>query len=175
MQSTPSFKKSAGHKKRRIGRLPFCQFDRREWMERIKHLSRSVFFILLAFLIIASCSGAQIQKEETTGVYHRVKKGETAYSIARVYNIKLQDLAHVNDIPDPALIKEGTILFIPGAKHVIEDVMTYVKDMDNKAKSSGANKSAIPAEMVTAENGKTSTEVLNETGVDKKPETKTGW
>src|SRR4030043_195771 len=135
MQSNPSFKKSAGHKKRRIGRLPFCQFDRREWMERIKHLSRSVFFILLAFLIIASCSGAQIQKEETTGVYHRVKKGETAYSIARVYNIKLRDLAHVNDIPDPALIKEGTVLFIPGAKHLIEDVMIYVKDMDAKAKS----------------------------------------
>lgn len=142
-------------------------------MERIKHLSRSVFFILLAFLIIASCSGAQIQKEETTGVYHRVKKGETAYSIARVYNIKLRDLAHVNDIPDPALIKEGTVLFIPGAKHLIEDVMIYVKDMDANVKSSGVDKSAVPAETVTGENGKTSTKALNETGADKKPEIKT--
>lgn len=144
-------------------------------MERIKYLSRSAFFILLAFLMIASCSGPQIQKEETTGVYHRVKKGETAYSIARVYNIKLQDLAHVNNIPDPALIKEGTVLFIPEAKHVIEDVMAYVKDKDMgaKTKSNGADKSTMPAEKITGENGKTSSEALKENEADKKPETKT--
>jgi len=142
-------------------------------MERIKHLSRSVFFILLVFLLIVSCSGAQIMKEETTGVYHRVKKGETAYSIARVYNIKLQDLAHINGITDPALIKEGTVLFIPAAKHVIEDVMTYVKDMDAKVKSSGADKSAMPAEKITGENGKILPQALKENEADKKPETKT--
>lgn len=142
-------------------------------MERIKHKSRSAFFILLALLIIASCSGVQMQKGETTGVYHRVKKGETAYSIARAYNIKLQDLAYINDIPDPALLKEGTVLFIPEAKHVIEDVMTYVKDMNAKAKSSGADKSTMTAETITGENGKTSSEALNEKEADKKPETKT--
>ncbi|OGP88214.1 MAG: hypothetical protein A2031_04710 [Deltaproteobacteria bacterium RBG_19FT_COMBO_43_11] len=141
-------------------------------MERIKHLSGLVLFILLTLLIIASCSGSQIHIEETTGVYHRVKKGETAYSIARAYNIKLQDLAHVNDIPDPALLKEGTVLFIPEARYVIEDVMTYVKDMDVKAKPSSADKSAMPAETVTGENGKTSPEALNENETDKKLETK---
>jgi lipoprotein NlpD len=142
-------------------------------MERIKLLSRSALFILLAFLIIVSCSGAQVQKEKTTGVYHRVKKGETAYSIARVYNIKLHDLAHLNGISDPSVIKEGTILFIPGAKYVIEDVMTSVKGTDAKAKANGADKSEIPAEKSTGENGKTSPDVLKEKEADKKSETKT--
>jgi lipoprotein NlpD len=142
-------------------------------MERIKNILRSVFLVLLAFLIIASCSGAQIQKQETTGVYHRVKKGQTAYSIARAYNLKLQDLAQINNISDPALIKEGAVLFIPGAKHVIEDVMTYVKDIDTKVKSNGADKSVMPAEKIAEEKGKEILERKKDNEPDNKPEIKT--
>ena len=101
-------------------------------MARIKNLLPAFIITLLVLGIIFSCSGPQIREEQTLGVYHRVKKGETAYSIARVYNIKLQDLADINNIEDPSLIKEGAVLFIPGAKYVIEDVMTYVKEIDTK-------------------------------------------
>jgi lipoprotein NlpD len=89
------------------------------------------FFCILFFLqLTISCSGSQVQKTQAKGVYHRVKKGETAWSIARAYNIKLQDLAEINNIEDPALVKEDTIIFIPDAKQVIDDVMTHAKSMD---------------------------------------------
>ncbi|MBN1474708.1 MAG: M23 family metallopeptidase [Syntrophaceae bacterium] len=104
-------------------------------MERLKKLLFIVIIISMAFSIFSSCSGSQIRNEQATGVYHRVKKGETAYSISRVYNIKLQDLADINNISDPAVIKEGTVLFIPGAKYVIEDVMAQVKEIDKNSTS----------------------------------------
>ncbi len=99
-------------------------------MERLKKLFLLIIIIFMAFSIFSSCSGSQIRNEQATGVYHRVKKGETAYSISRVYNIKLHHLADINNISDPAFIKEGTVLFIPGAKNVIEDVMAHVKEID---------------------------------------------
>jgi lipoprotein NlpD len=141
-------------------------------MERIKNILISVFFVLLAFLMIASCSGAQIQKQKTTGVYHRVKKGETAYSIARAYNLKLQDLAQINNISDPSLIKAGSVLFIPEAKYVIEDVMTYVKDIDPKAKLNSADKSVMPAEKIVEEKGKKILQKQKDNETDKKQEIK---
>jgi lipoprotein NlpD len=92
------------------------------------------FFCVLFFLqLIISCSGSQVQKTQAKGVYHRVKKGETVWSIARAYNIKLQDLAEINNIEYPALVKENTIIFIPDAKQVIDDVMTNAKIMDPPA------------------------------------------
>ncbi len=97
------------------------------------------FFCILFFLqLTISCSGSQVQKPQAVGVYHRVKKGETAWSIARAYNIKLQDLAEINNIEDPALVKEDTIIFIPDAKQVIDDVMTHAKSMDAQVNPTAA-------------------------------------
>ncbi len=115
--------------------MPFCKPDRGERMERLKHLLFSSLLIFLALLFIPSCSGTQVQKEPAKGVYHRVKKGETAWSIARAYRIKLQDLAEINDISDPNLLKEGAVIFIPDANQVIDDVMTYVKNLDAASKT----------------------------------------
>ena len=91
------------------------------------------FCIFFPLQLTISCSGSQVQKTQAKGVYHRVKKGETAWNIARAYNIKLQDLAEINNIEDPALIKEDTIFFIPDANQVIDDVMTHAKSMDAPA------------------------------------------
>ncbi|MGB4207316.1 MAG: M23 family metallopeptidase [Smithellaceae bacterium] len=98
-------------------------------MERIKNLF--ITTIVLASLVFFSCSGPQIKEQRSTGVYHPVKKGETLYSIARVYNIDLQELARINGIEDVSVLKEGTVLFIPEAKHVIEDVMTSSRTPEN--------------------------------------------
>ena len=89
------------------------------------------FFCVLFFMqLTISCCVSQEQKTLAKGVYHRVKKGETIWSIARAYNIKLQDLAEINNIEDPALVKEDTIIFMPGAKQVIDDVMNHPKNID---------------------------------------------
>jgi lipoprotein NlpD len=142
-------------------------------MEKLKHLLFSSLLIFLALIFIPSCSGTQVQKEPAKGVYHRVKKGETAWSIARAYHIKLQDLAEINDISDLNLLAEGAVIFIPEAKQVIDDVMTYVKDLDAASKTAatadGADKVKGSAEIINGEKGKSSTETKPVT--DKKIET----
>lgn len=85
-------------------------------------LSLLVLPIILALFM--SCSAPQVQKSQTKGVYHVVKKGETVYSIARAYSISLQDVAEINNISDVSSLKEGMVIFIPDANQVIDDVMT---------------------------------------------------
>ena len=96
------------------------------WYQILVCFLCSLFFMQLSI----SCSISQAQKTQAKGVYHRVKKGETVWSIARAYNIKLQDLAEINNIEDPTLVKEDTIIFIPDAKQVIDDVMIHPKNID---------------------------------------------
>lgn len=111
-------------------------------MEGIKktiHISKPfayICFVLLISVFLASCSApsSYVQKEPAKGIYHRVKKGETFWNIARSYHIKIQDLAEVNNINNPALIEEGSVLFIPDANQVIDDVMVSVKTMDAESK-----------------------------------------
>lgn len=83
----------------------------------------------MAFLLLLaiSCTGPQTQPTPPKGVYHIVKKGETAYSIARAYSISLQTLAEINNIQDISQIKEGQVIFIPDADQVIEDVMVQAR------------------------------------------------
>lgn len=48
------------------------------------------------------------------GIKHTVKSGETLGTIARIYGVKQGDIAVANNISDPAKIKAGTELLIPG-------------------------------------------------------------
>lgn len=45
---------------------------------------------------------------------HTVKNGEALSTIAKTYGVSLKDLAIANNIPDPAKVKAGTELVIPG-------------------------------------------------------------
>lgn len=103
--------------------------------EKLSKLFFCFFCVIFIFQLIISCSWSQVHKKYTKGVYHQVKKGETAWSIARAYHVKLQDLAEANNIEDPSLIKEDAIVFIPDADKVIDDVMLYAKNMDDAANS----------------------------------------
>ncbi len=68
--------------------------------------------VLLAALILAGlfpgCSRG-------TGVYHRVERGQTAYRIAKAYEIDLDALLETNGIDDPRTLQAGQLLWIPGA------------------------------------------------------------
>ncbi len=64
---------------------------------------------LLMLLLLIACS---------RGVYHTVKPGQNLYRISRAYNVDKSYLARVNGISDPAMIKVGTRLYIPGAGKV---------------------------------------------------------
>jgi murein DD-endopeptidase MepM/ murein hydrolase activator NlpD len=53
-------------------------------------------------------------KATTAGATHVVQKGETLWKIARHYQVNPNELARVNGISDPTLLKIGTSLNIPG-------------------------------------------------------------
>jgi lipoprotein NlpD len=114
------------------------------------------FFLFIAALFLpVGCANSQVQKSQASGVYHIVKKGETLYGIARAYSAGMQDLAEVNNIADAASIREGSVIFIPNADQVIEDVIVSAgkaaadTNREEKAKDikpSGGQPSSKPAE-----------------------------
>lgn len=83
--------------------------------------------LLLIGVTIVSCSGYQVRSERSRGVYHRVKSGETLYAIAKAYHIKLQDLAEINNISKADQIETDSVIFIPDASQIVDDVMTAAR------------------------------------------------
>ncbi|MBI4633247.1 MAG: M23 family metallopeptidase [Deltaproteobacteria bacterium] len=82
-----------------------------------------LFFLVVCF---AGCSGYVIKADRPKGVYHRIKKGETLWSIARAYHVHVQDIAETNNIDNPSLIETNQVIFIPTAKQIIDDVMSAI-------------------------------------------------
>ncbi len=88
--------------------------------------------VLLAFLFLLflACSGPgiSVKPEANKGIYHRVKKGETLWSISKTYHIDLQELAEINNIINPALIETGDAIFIPGADQILETPTSELRE-----------------------------------------------
>ena len=66
-------------------------------------------FLLLIFSVFLFFSCAA-----PFGVYHRVKKDETLYSIAKLYGTSVDNLEKNNNIPDAKKIQVGDYIFVPG-------------------------------------------------------------
>jgi lipoprotein NlpD len=86
--------------------------------------------LLLVGAMLISCSGYSVRGSRPRGVYHRVKSGETLSAIAKAYQIKLQDLAEINNISRPDQIETDSVIFIPDATQVVDDVLTAVRSKD---------------------------------------------
>ena len=54
------------------------------------------------------------------GVFHRVVRGQTLYTIARTYGVALDEIIEVNEISDPHQLEVDRLLFIPGAEAIQE-------------------------------------------------------
>lgn len=93
---------------------------------RINMAWRLIITTCLIANLLCSCT---VFHMKTKGVYHRVKNGETLWSIAKAYDIKIQELAEANNITDPNLIGSDSVLFIPDADQVIDDVMSSVSEI----------------------------------------------
>lgn len=50
-----------------------------------------------------------------TGLYHTVVRDETLSGIAKAYKVDLQQLAELNNLKPPYLIRENMKIFVPGA------------------------------------------------------------
>ncbi|MBA4421684.1 MAG: hypothetical protein C0390_01135 [Syntrophus sp. (in: bacteria)] len=90
-------------------------------------LDRKLVSLLLIGLTLLSCSGYPVRSDRSRGVYHRVKSGETLLAIARAYHVNLQDLAEINNISKPDQIETDSVIFIPDASHVVDDVITAAR------------------------------------------------
>jgi lipoprotein NlpD len=91
---------------------------------------RKVVALLLIGAMLLSCAGYSVRGTRPRGVYHRVKSGETLSAIARAYNVKLQDLAEINNIDRPDQIEADSVIFVPDATQVVDDVQITVRARD---------------------------------------------
>ena len=73
----------------------------------------------------------QLPEPERTGVYHKVKKGETLWRIAKTYNVSIADIIRVNNIPKAATIEKDQLVFIPGVV-AVKDVVLETDDSQNE-------------------------------------------
>ncbi len=67
------------------------------------------FIFLLLFALLAACAARQ-----GSGIYHTVKKGQTLYTISRVYDIDETYLARINGVADPTQLRTGQKIYLPG-------------------------------------------------------------
>jgi len=56
---------------------------------------------------------AKNDSPKPTGIYHKVRRGQTLSSISRFYKVPLDRLMRANRISDPTKIRAGTSIFIP--------------------------------------------------------------
>ena len=75
-------------------------------------MKRIAFLLTLLFLGILTYPQQGIKS-------HTLKKGETLYSISRLYNVSVSDLQKINNIDDPSAIPIGKMILIPNI-HTVE-------------------------------------------------------
>ena len=68
----------------------------------------------------AGAAPARSASGEGGGVYHLLRRGQTLYSLSRVYGVSPGTLARVNGIKDPTRIPAGKRLFVPGATRILD-------------------------------------------------------
>jgi len=86
---------------------------------RLLLLAAALLFVMM--VPPASSYASPSKAASAKGVYHRVKNGETLTGIARAYGIPVQTIADANRLKTTERVEKDCILFIPGAKRVIEN------------------------------------------------------
>jgi lipoprotein NlpD len=89
--------------------------------------ARRFLVVVISCMTLLSCTGLSLRGDQPRGVYHCVKKGETLSMIARAYRVDLQDLAEVNNIENPNRIEADSVILIPDANQIMDDVMTAAR------------------------------------------------
>jgi lipoprotein NlpD len=67
--------------------------------------------------------GVDYPQPDRSGVYHKVKDGETLWRIAKTYDVEMRDIVQYNNIPDIARVEENQLIFIPGV-YSVREVLT---------------------------------------------------
>ncbi len=64
------------------------------------------------------------------GVYHKVEKGETLWSIAKAYDVSVKEIVDSNRIPNVARVEQNQLVFIPGA-HANQEITVNKESREN--------------------------------------------
>jgi len=72
-------------------------------------------FVLFLALVLALSACAARTTSRGRGIYHVIGRGENLFRIGKAYGVEYDELARANGIRDPAKIKAGQRVFIPGA------------------------------------------------------------
>ncbi len=107
---------------------------------RIAPVGKGLLFLAAVLLFVAAIPAsafcaAPSKASSAKGVYHRVKNGETLTGIARAYGIPVQTIAEANRIKITARVEKDSVIFIPGAKRVIENTTPLGLAKREKAKA----------------------------------------
>ncbi len=89
----------------------------------------------LLFTVLTGCAtvsmGPPPPPKGASGIYHRVKSGQTLWSISKIYEVELQKIASINRLADTSRIYVGQLIFIPGATETLE-VSTLQTDFKDR-------------------------------------------
>ena len=103
-------------------------------------------FVILIFF--AGCTALPTENDETfiktqsveyiqqqsipdrVGIYHKVKRGETLWRIAKAYDLSISDITASNNIPNAANIEVNQLVFIPGALEERKTAIPFDEDPD---------------------------------------------
>lgn len=103
-------------------------------------------FIVVSCLLLAGCTttidpDAELLTEtvilddypepERVGVYHKVRKGQTIWRIAKAYDVSISDIIRVNNIPHVAEVEVNQLILIPGV-HEVREIPSQTADEDSK-------------------------------------------
>lgn len=97
-------------------------------------ITRNLSYLIFFFFGLAGCVTApSIAPEKPPvpgmpGIYHRVEKGQTLWSISRAYQVEIEELTSINRIQDAASIEVGQSIFVPHRQKKIPLPASYVDE-----------------------------------------------
>ena len=95
--------------------------------------------------------------QENEPIRHKVSRGETAFTISRLYNVSIRSLADWNGLDSNYTIREGQYLLIPLPRDQVAPEVATVKPGENsKTPSPPSSVEALP-EPISTGNSKTTT------------------
>lgn len=86
----------------------------------------------LILMLLSGCATYYMPRPQPVssvqeGIYHPIEPGQTLWRIAKTYDVSLEDIIEVNNISDPAQVKIGDKILIPG-RYEILPVVPYEKE-----------------------------------------------
>ena len=89
-------------------------------------------------------------KQENEPIRHKVSRGETAFTISRLYNVSIRSLADWNGLDSNYTIREGQYLLIPlPREQIASEVATVKPGKNSKTPSPPSSSEALPEPIST--------------------------